>query len=58
MTNEALSELLDKQNLVMGHVYLYDGSRQEYLFEHSPFKMPAKKCIIKSTGSEADAKSH
>lgn len=36
MTNEALSELLDKENLVRGYVYPYEGCRSEYLFEHSP----------------------
>jgi len=37
MTKEALSQLLDKENLVRGYVYPYDGSRQEYLFENTPF---------------------
>lgn len=36
MTNEALSELLGKENLVRGYVYPYEGYRREYLFEHSP----------------------
>lgn len=36
MINEALSELLGKENLVRGYVYPYEGCRSEYLFEHSP----------------------
>ena len=36
MTNEALSELLGKDNLVRGYVYPYEGCRSEYLFEYSP----------------------
>ncbi|TCL54095.1 hypothetical protein EDD76_12211 [Kineothrix alysoides] len=36
MTNEALSELLGKENLVRGYVYPYEGYRREYWFEHSP----------------------
>lgn len=39
MTNEALSELLSKENLVRGYVYPYEGCRSEYLFEHSPFNI-------------------
>ncbi len=36
MTHEAIGALLDKRNLVRGYVYPYEGSRSEYLFEHSP----------------------
>ena len=39
MAKKALSELLDKENLVRGYVYPYDGSRQEYLFENTPFNI-------------------
>lgn len=36
MTNEALSELLGKENLVRGYVYPYEGYRREYWFENLP----------------------
>ncbi len=39
MTQEELSELLKKDNLVRGYVYPYQGVRHEYLFEHSPYNI-------------------
>jgi hypothetical protein len=39
MKTETLSEMLDKDNLVRGYVYPYDGGVQEYLFENTPFNI-------------------
>lgn len=36
MTQDEISELVQKDNLVRGYVYPYQGARHEYLFEHSP----------------------
>lgn len=36
MTQEKISELVKKDNLVRGYVYPQQGVRHEYLFEHSP----------------------
>ncbi|MDD3229976.1 MAG: resolvase [Oscillospiraceae bacterium] len=36
MTNEAIGEMFNRDNLVRGYVYPYEGCRSEYWFEHSP----------------------
>lgn len=36
MTNIEIAEMLERNNIVRGYVYPYEGSRREYWFEHSP----------------------
>jgi hypothetical protein len=36
MTNEAIGEMFERDNLVRGYVYPYEGYRSEYWFENSP----------------------
>ena len=36
MTNEEISEMFNRNNLIRGYVYPQDGQRSEYWFEKSP----------------------
>jgi len=36
MTNETIGEMFERDNLVRGYVYPYEGHRSEYWFENSP----------------------
>lgn len=36
MTNKEIGEMFERDNLIRGYVYPYEGYRSEYWFEHSP----------------------
>lgn len=36
MTNKEIAEMFERNNLIRGYVYPYEGHRSEYWFENSP----------------------